>query len=155
MRTVDIDDMESRMGPADASHPLTDALGTTDVALNHFELAPGDAMSYGYHAHETQEEVFVPVAGAITFETEAGDVRVGAGQAVRFGPGEYQRGVNREDDRAVVIAIGAPKKGGETEVRRECSKCGDRTPQELEMTTDKSAVLTRCEKCNEVTGRFT
>lgn len=143
------------MGPADAVHPLTDALGTTDVALNHYELAPGDAMAYGYHAHERQEELFYVVSGTITFETEAGDREVTAGQVVRFGPGEYQRGFNDGDERAVVLAVGAPKEAGDTEILRACPACDRRSPHSLSMAEDQSAVLVTCEECGTETGRFT
>ncbi len=155
MRKIDIEGMDSRMGPADAIHPLTDALGTTDVALNHYELAPGDSMAYGYHAHSTQEEVFVPIAGSVTFETSEGDVRVETGEVIRFGPGEFQRSRNDGDERAVVLAIGAPVGEDETEILRECAECGGRTPQSLSMAEDRSAIIASCEECGAETGRFT
>jgi uncharacterized Zn finger protein len=51
--------------------------------------------------------------------------------------------------------VGAPREAGETEVLRDCEACGERTPQDLEMADDKSAILARCESCGAVTGRFT
>jgi uncharacterized cupin superfamily protein len=147
--------MEPRMGPAAVSRPLTDALGTTDVALNYYELDPGDSTAYGFHAHADQEEVFYVQSGTVTFETEGEEVQVGPGEAVRFAPGEYQRSHNRGDERASLLVVGAPKEAGETEVLRDCEACGERTPQDLEMADDKSAILARCESCGAVTGRFT
>jgi len=155
MRKIDVSEMESRMGPADVSRPLTDALGTTDVALNYYELAPGESTAYGYHVHSDQEEVFYPIEGTITFETVDGDVTVGAGEAVRFGPGEYQQSRNESDRRAVVLAIGAPKDAGETEVLDDCPECGQRTPQELSMADDRSAIVVTCEECGTETARHT
>jgi len=108
MKRQSLDEMESRMGPADVVRPLTDALGAADMALNYYELAPGDSFAYGYHAHDAQEEVFYVQEGAVTFTTAEGDVEVGAGELVRFGPGEYQRGVNRGDERVVALAPGVP-----------------------------------------------
>ncbi|MFB6146061.1 MAG: cupin domain-containing protein [Halobacteriaceae archaeon] len=154
MRKVRLDDLDSRMGPADVARPLSDALGTTSVALNHYELAPGDSFAYGFHAHEDQEEVFYVESGLVTFQTADGDVEVGAGELVRFGPGEFQRGVNESDDRATALALGAPREAGETEVRRRCAECGDATPQSIELTDDREAVVARCEACGTETGRF-
>jgi len=154
MKRQSLDDMESRMGPADVIRPLTDALGAADMALNYYELAPGDSFAYGYHAHDAQEEVFYVQEGAVTFTTAEGDVEVGAGELVRFGPGEYQRGVNRGDERVVALAMGAPQDAGDTEIIRECGACGEPTRQRIEMTDDRDAIVTLCEECAAETGRF-
>jgi uncharacterized cupin superfamily protein len=155
MRKRDVSEMESRMGPASVIHPLTDALGLSDFAMNYYELEPGESFAYGFHAHEKQEEVFYVQAGTVTFETLEGDVEVHAGELVRFGPGEYQRGTNRGEERVVALAMGAPQDAGETEILRECEDCGDRTSQTLELTEGKDAILTVCEECGGETGRFT
>jgi uncharacterized cupin superfamily protein len=155
MEKVRIDDVDSYMGPADVKRPLTKALGAADVALNYYELAPGDSFAFGYHAHEDQEEVFYVQSGTVTFETADDPVAVGPGEAVRFAPGEFQRGVNEGDRRVVALAIGAPRDAGETEVRRHCEDCGERTPNDIEMTDDREALVTRCVECGAVTGRFT
>lgn len=155
MRKRDVSEMESRMGPASVIRPLTDALGLSDFAMNYYELEPGECFAYGFHAHEKQEEVFYVQAGTVTFETLEGDVEVGAGELIRFGPGEYQQGVNRGDDRVVALAMGAPQDAGETEILRDCEDCDDRTPHRLELADGKNAVLTICEECGAETGRFT
>jgi uncharacterized cupin superfamily protein len=70
---------------------LTEPLGLTDVAVNQYELAPGDRFSGGLHAHVDQEEVFYVTSGTATFDyrrtadapTET--VAVGPGEAVRCG----------------------------------------------------------------------
>ncbi|MFB6073099.1 MAG: cupin domain-containing protein [Halobacterium sp.] len=154
MRKVALDDLDSRMGPADRSLPLTDALGVSDAAINFYELAPGDSFAYGLHAHEAQEEVFHVLDGTVTFRTLDGDVDVSAGELVRFGPGEFQRGVNRGDDRVRALAVGAPQESGETEILRECEACGEETTQELELADDRSEIRAVCEECGAVTGRF-
>ncbi|RBI63359.1 cupin domain-containing protein [halophilic archaeon] len=154
MEKVRIDDVSSYAGPADVKRPLTDALGAEDVAVNYYELAPGDSFAFGYHAHEDQEEVFYVQSGTVTFETEVGDVAVAGGEAVRFGPGEFQRGVNETDERVVALALGAPRDSELTELRRRCGECGERTPNEIEATDDRDALLTRCLDCGSVTGRF-
>ncbi|MDS0299034.1 cupin domain-containing protein [Halogeometricum sp. S1BR25-6] len=63
---------------------LSDPLGTTDVALNRYRVAPGDRLA-GLHAHPGQEEVFVVLAGEATFETL--DWRVGERRADDGGGG--------------------------------------------------------------------
>ena len=96
MEKVAIDDLELTANPpAAVQRNLTRPLGTEDVALNYYELEPGDAFAYAYHNHGIQEEVFYVIEGTATFETEAGDVAVGPGELIRFPPGEYQRGTNR------------------------------------------------------------
>jgi len=147
--------MDSRMGPASVIRPLTDALGLSDFAMNYYELEPGESFAYGFHAHEKQEEVFYVQEGTVTFETVEGDVEIGAGELIRFGPGEYQQGVNRGDERVVALAMGAPQDAGETEILRECADCGERTPHRLELADGKNAILTICEACGADTGRFT
>ncbi len=43
-------------------------------------------------------------SGTATFESADGDVRVGAGEAIRFAPGEWQRGHNEGDERVGACA---------------------------------------------------
>ncbi|MFB6136316.1 MAG: cupin domain-containing protein [Halobacteriaceae archaeon] len=154
MRKARLDELDDRMGPAAVQLPLTDALGMAKSALNYYELAPGDSFAYGFHAHENQEEVFYVQAGTVTFRTVEGPVEVAAGELVRFGPGEYQRGVNEGDERVVALAFGAPRDAGETDVLRHCESCGEETSQDLELAADRDAVLARCVECGEVTGRY-
>ena len=155
MERVSIDDPDRRMGPAADKRALSEALGTTDLALNYYELAPGDTFGFGYHRHPGQEEVLYVIEGVATFETEDDDVDVAAGEAVRFGPGEWQLGHNRGDERVVALAMGAPRDAAETEMLRECPNCGGRTENDVEMTDDRDALRTRCTDCGTVTGRFT
>ena len=154
MERVRLDDVENSLGPAAVKRRLTEPLGAADVALNHYELEPGDAFGFGYHRHSDQEEVFVVETGTVTFETEAGPVEVAAGEAVRFGPGEFHRGVNEGDERVRALAIGAPQDAGETEIRRDCPDCGERTPQTIAWADDAEGLVTRCLDCDAVTGRF-
>ncbi|WP_257299305.1 cupin domain-containing protein [Haloarchaeobius sp. FL176] len=155
MEKVTIADAKRRMGPADVKRPLTDALGATDFALNYYELAPGDSLGFGYHRHSDQEEVFYVQSGVVTFETESGDVPVESGDVVRFAPGEWQLGSNESDERAVVLAMGAPKEAGELTMVRHCEDCGERTEQTLSLTDERDAVVSSCVDCSAETGRFT
>jgi len=155
MRKVRLAEFSSRMSPADVSYPLADALGTTKMSLNYYELGEGDSTAFGYHAHADQEEVFYVQSGTVTFRTEDGSVRAKAGELVRFGPGEFQRAVNEHADRAIVLAVGAPRESGETTVLRFCEECGEETQQRIELADDHDSILARCDECGEITGRFT
>ena len=154
MERVRLDDVDDFLGPAAVKRSLSRALGTTDVAVNYYELAPGDSFAFGYHRHDDQEEVFVVEAGTVTFETDGAPVEVAAGEAVRFAPGEYQRGVNEGDERVVALAIGAPRDGSTADIRRHCPTCGERTSQAIEPTDDREALVTRCDVCGDLTARF-
>jgi len=155
METVSLDDVDDLMGPADVKRRLGRALGATDVAVNYYELAPGDSFGFGYHSHGAQEELFYVAEGTVTFETATGDVAVGPGEAIRFEPGESQLGTNRGDERVVALAVGAPKDPGELHMVRECPDCGGRTPNTVELTDDRDAIVTVCLECGAPTGRWT
>lgn len=155
MERVSTDAIDDMFAPAEVKRSVADALDTTNLALNYYELAPGDRFGAGYHRHPNQEEVFYVMEGTATFETEAGDVEVGPDTFVRFAPGEWQVGRNEGPERVRALALGAPKESPDTEVLRECSECGERTQQRFEITDDKSALLSVCEACGAETGRYT
>ena len=155
MDRVDIDSVESYMGPAAVKRPLTGALDAEHLALNYYELEPGDSFAFGYHAHEKQEELFYIQSGTVTFETDSGEEVVEAGEVVRFSPGEFQRGTNEGDERVVALAMGAPQDSGETTVLRDCEDCGERTEASIEMAEDRDALVTLCVECGAETARFT
>jgi uncharacterized cupin superfamily protein len=157
VQRVRIDDVDDRVNPATVLRPLTEALGCTDLAINYYELAPGDSFAYAYHRHEVQEEVFYVQSGTATFETSEGDVRVGPGEAVRFPPGEFQRGWNRGDERVVALALGAPLEYGRQVKLRDCPTCGERTDNALERPdeADGDVVVAVCKACGTETGRWT
>lgn len=153
MEKVSIDDLDLVSNPpATIQRNLTRPLGTTDVALNYYELEPGDAFAYAYHNHEIQEELFYVLEGTATFETDAGPVEIGPDEIVRFGRGEYQRGTNQGEERVVAIALGAPLDYGEMDKRRQCPDCGEFTSQTFE-TVDDDYVAT-CQVCGTETGRW-
>jgi uncharacterized cupin superfamily protein len=154
MERVNAGDVDSWTSPAAAKRPLGRALGAEELALNHYELEPGDAFGFGYHRHPDQEELFYVLEGEATFETEDGDVTVGAGEAVRFAPGEWQLGRNEGEERVVALALGAPADASGADIRRECPECGERTPTEIERADEGSGLVTVCQECDAVTGQF-
>lgn len=153
MEKVSIEALELTSNPpAAVQRNLTRPLGTADVALNYYELEPGDSFAYAYHNHEIQEELFYVIEGTATFETESGDVDIGAGEVVRFPPGEYQRGTNRGEEQVVALALGAPLEYGEMDKTRDCPDCGEFTSQKFEM--DDEDYVARCSVCGTETGRW-
>jgi uncharacterized cupin superfamily protein len=148
MQTFAIDDAAADTGGGDnddpTRHAVADALGTTGFALNRYHLPPGTGLPSGLHAHLDQEEVFVALDGEVTFQTLSDPVVVGAGEAVRFAPGEYQTGANESDEAAVVLAIGAPKESEAVRVPLTCPDCGARG---LSPEWDDGEVLLACPDC--------
>ncbi len=156
MNKVSIEDIDTppSNSPADVLRPLSQALNTTDLAINYFELAPGESFGYDYHRHHDQEEVFYIQAGRPTFETEAGDVDVGAGEVIRFAPGEFQLGTNQTDDRVKALALGAPRGSKEIEYLRNCTQCSERTIQAPEITESPKVLVIQCSDCGTETDRI-
>lgn len=107
----EVDHVPHPMGVNSVRRPLSDPLGVEEMAIVYYELEPGEQFSGGLHAHDDQEEVFIVIDGEATFEVgERREERltVGAGEAVRFAPGEYQVGRNEGDATLTAVAIGAP-----------------------------------------------
>jgi uncharacterized cupin superfamily protein len=154
MEKVHVDDVDGQMSAADVRRPISKALGSDHLAINYYELAPGDSFAFGYHAHDDQEEVFYVQSGTVTFETEDGDVVVSAGELIHFAPGEFQRGVNEGDERVVALALGAPRDTENVEMYRRCEECGERTQNKIEMADSREELVTYCLDCGAETGRF-
>ena len=158
METVAIDDVEIRVNPLEVHsvrRPVSRALGTTDFAMNYFELEPGESFSGGLHTHHDQEELFYIQEGTATFEVgrEREQVPVDAGGVVRFAPGEFQTGRNESDSRVVGLALGAPKAShdfAELESIVPCRECGEETAHGLALTDDGAFQFT----CNECGNEF-
>lgn len=153
MQHVTIDDIElpPTNSPADVVRPLSQALGTTEFAMNVFELAPGDSFGFAYHRHHDQEEVFYIQRGTATFETESGAIEVGAGEVIRFSPGEFQLGANQSDKRVEALAIGAPRDSEEIEYLLDCSACEERTVHTPEVDEDEGVIVIQCSECGAET----
>ena len=151
MEKVNIADVGATpsISPATVATFLSNALGTEHLAINYFELAPGDQLGWDYHRHRDQEEVFVVLSGTLTFETDEGDVRVGADEAIRFAPDEFQLGHNREDERVTVLALGAPRGSRALQYRRQCEHCHEETIQDVELDRERRVFVVSCTVCEE------
>lgn len=138
---------------------LSDQLGTTHLAINQYELAPGESFTISAHAHAEQEELFVVLSGQITFETgpaaadgestDAGDaenaVVVSAGELLRVPPGEFQLGTNRDSEPATALALGAPKEYAEGgQWKFVCADCGTYTVHDHRTGEDEAYVCLAC-----------
>lgn len=154
MEKIHIDDVDNSIQPAAVMRPLTEQLGTTDLAINYYELEPGDSFAFAYHNHEIQEEVFYIQSGTATFDTETGAVAVEAGEIIRFDRGEYQRGWNRGDAVVRALALGAPLEYGNQRKLKYCPDCDAETDTRLERSEDDEAVIGFCVRCGRETGRW-
>ncbi|QSG04305.1 cupin domain-containing protein [Natranaeroarchaeum sulfidigenes] len=145
MEKVRIDDVENELSPLgvhSVRKPVSDTLGTTDFAMNYFELESGESFSGGLHAHHDQEEVFYIEAGVATFDVglDREPVEVGAGELIRFPPGEFQEGYNDGDERVIGWALGAPGATHDWDAlqsRLYCPACEAETTQETRLVDDE------------------
>jgi uncharacterized cupin superfamily protein len=115
---------------------------------------PSESVGYAYHRHLDQEEIFYILRGIVTFETESRDVEVEAGEIIRFSPGEFQLGQNLGDERAHVLAIGAPRTSAELEYLRYCPTCDEKTIQVPEIEESPKAILIHCTECELKTDKI-
>lgn len=157
MERVSLDDVANDphpMGVNSVRLPLSDALGTEDVAIVHYELRPGDQFSGGLHTHRDQEEIFYVVEGTATFEvgTDGDEIEVESGEAVRFPPGEFQCGRNESDDRVVGLAVAAPGARHDWEAVESlapCPECDEVTSHGVHPPDDGMVVY--CNECGTET----
>ena len=154
MEKVRIDDVENSVQPAAVMRQLTEPLGTTDLAINYYELEPGDSFAFAYHNHEVQEELFYVIAGTATFETEDGPITVAEGEIIRFDREEFQRGWNYGDEPVTALALGAPLEYGKQVKLRYCPNCDEKTDNRLERTGDDKTVVAICKTCDTDTGEW-
>jgi uncharacterized cupin superfamily protein len=133
---ADIDGCERRS--------LSEALGATAVSVHEYRIAPHAGLPAGLHAHMDQEELFVVLAGTLTFETMSGELSVPESAAIRFAPGDFQSGMNDTDDEVVVLAIGAPPGTEDIRIPVNCTDCGHET---LGLDTDGPELTFTCPDC--------
>ena len=86
------------------------AAGLENVAVNRYEVDPGEEIPLAYHYHDDQEEVFYVLSGTLAVETPEGTHEVAADEAFVVEPDSTQRAHVPEsaDERAVALSIGAP-----------------------------------------------
>lgn len=124
---------------------LSESLETTDIAINHYRIAPDEGFPGGLHTHMDQEEVFIVIKGEAAFETMDGEVTVDEGEAIRFAPGEFQSGKNDSDTELVAFAMGAPRDTEDVRIPVECPECGHDSVR-LDIGEDSHAFV--CPDCD-------
>lgn len=160
MERAVVDESSPSPALAIARRGLSGTLDTDGVALNHYRIPPGEGFPSGLHTHMDQEEIFVILAGTATFETLRGgkkgdedtvdqrtgrELRVGAGEAVRFASGEYQSGYNRDGEELVALAIGAPRESIDVRIPVRCPDC---TEADLGLDTGGEQLSFVCPECS-------
>jgi len=155
---VAVDELPDVPSATDHRRALADAVGAAELALNYFEASPGQRIPLGgYHAHHEQEECFYVLSGTVAFDTEDGEIEVGADE-VFFAPPEHPHcGLAVGDEPARVLAIRAPAEPSDATVVEACPSCGETTDREYATTTagaERAVVLT-CVECGAETDRFT
>ena len=166
MEKVDVDEVRNEVNPMqvhDVRRPVSDALGTDHLAMNYFELEPGDSFSGGLHTHHDQEEVFYVEEGTATFDVlvdapegpdddaDPEQVTVEGRELVRFEPGEFQMGYAKEEagNRVVGWALGAPgatHDWDELESMIHCRECEEELPHGTTLTEEGRFQFT-CTEC--------
>jgi quercetin dioxygenase-like cupin family protein len=158
MEKVAIEDVENQPNPLqvhEVRKPVSRELGTTDFAMNYFELGPGESFSGGLHRHDDQEEVFHVQSGTATFEVgvERETVTVVAGELIRFPPGQFQTGRNEGDERVVGWALGAPGASHDWEdlySRAYCPECDAERTHDVGFAGDRFELT--CTECGNEQG---
>lgn len=82
---------------------------SSKCSVNFVELAPGN-YAYGYHYHESNEEVFYIISGTGIVRTPQGEITVKAGDAITFPAGPKGAHVIRngsETEKLIYIDFGA------------------------------------------------
>jgi quercetin dioxygenase-like cupin family protein len=156
MEKTAVEDVENERNPMkvhSVRKPVSRVLGTTDFAMNYFELEPGESFSGGLHAHGDQEEVFYVEEGTAEFEVgvDRETTEVAEGELIRFPPGEFQKGYNVGDDTLVGWALGAPgatHDWDELVSRVHCPECGEERTHDTDLV-EATFELT-CQACGNV-----
>ena len=85
-------------------HSLRRELGVESFGISLMELAPGQRNRV--HIHETQEEVYLVLAGELTLIVEGEDLVMGPGELARVAPPVRRQVANRGKEPVRVLALG-------------------------------------------------
>jgi len=88
--------------------PVGDVAGLEQLAVNVYEVDPGEQVPLAYHYHDEQEEVFYVAAGTLHVETPEGTYEVETDDVFVVEPDSPQRAYNpksaTEQVRILVVA---------------------------------------------------
>ena len=107
---VDVAGVDPSPDRPSVTRSISDAAGLENVAVNRYEVDPGEEIPLAYHYHDDQEEVFYVLSGTLAVETPEETHEVAADEAFVVEPDSPQRAHVPEsaDERAVALGIGAP-----------------------------------------------
>ena len=108
---VDPDDIEPSPDRPSEMRYISEAVGLEHLGLRLYRVAPGETVPLsGLHYHETQEEAFYVVDGALRVETPDREYAVEQGELFVAEPESPHRAFNHAGaaDVAVVLGLGAP-----------------------------------------------
>jgi uncharacterized cupin superfamily protein len=107
---VDPDALEPPEGRPSVKRGIGEAVGLANVAVNRYEVDPGEDIPLAFHYHDEQEEVFYVLDGVLGVETPDDEYHVDADEAFVVEPGSPQRAFNPSDadGQLRVLVVGAP-----------------------------------------------
>lgn len=90
---------------------ISDAAELAALHAATYEMAPGEQLPRVYHYHDSREEAFYVLAGALHVETPEEEYVVEAGEVFVAEPGSPHRAFNPGDASGPVrvLGVGAPK----------------------------------------------
>ncbi|MFY4811411.1 cupin domain-containing protein [Haloarcula argentinensis] len=105
-----VDDIEPTPDRPSIQRSISDAADLENVAVNLYEVAPGEDIPLAYHYHDDQEELFYVLSGTLAVETPEKTYEVGANEAFVAEPDSPQRAHNPESATEPVrtLVVGAP-----------------------------------------------
>jgi len=107
---LDPGELEPPEGRPSIKRGIGEAVGLENVAVNRYEVEPGQDIPLAYHYHDDQEELFYVLDGVLGVETPDGEYHVDADEALVVEPGTPQRTFNPADadGQLRVLVVGAP-----------------------------------------------
>jgi len=107
---VDVAGIDPSPDRPSTKRSISDAAELENVAVNRYEVEPGEEIPLAYHYHDDQEEVFYVLSGTLAVETPEETYEVAADEAFVVEPASPQRAHVPEsaDERAVALVVGAP-----------------------------------------------
>lgn len=150
--TVRVDALPDAPAPSRHKKEVDEAVGATEFGFNVYIAEPGERLPWGYHYHPDHEELFYVVAGRLVLDTPGEKIVVEEGEAVFVPAGAKNRARVVGDERARVIAVGAPKDADSAVIEDECPACGAPTGRTAE--ADGDAYILACSACGEPVDRI-
>jgi len=107
---VVVDDLAPTPDRPCVRRAIGEAAGLENLAVNRYEVDPGEQIPLAYHYHDDQEEVFSVLAGTLAVETPAETFEVAADEVFVAESDSPHRAFVPEsaDESAVALAVGAP-----------------------------------------------